>query len=54
MKDFINHFSRLTNISKGLEADLLKKTIQVKVTKGEHLHIAGNICDKTFWVKKAY
>lgn len=51
MKDFIDHFSRLTNVSKGLERELLSKTIQLKVKKDEHLHTAGKICDKTFWVK---
>ena len=51
MKDFISHFSRLIHVSKELEEYLLCKAIQLKIKKGEHLHTAGNICDKTFWVK---
>ena len=51
MKDLINHFSRLTVVSEGLERELLNKTIQLKVKKGEYLHTAGKICKRTFWIK---
>lgn len=52
MEDFISHFSRLITVSKELREYLLSKPIQLTVKKGEHLHTAGYICDKTFWVKK--
>jgi CRP-like cAMP-binding protein len=48
----IDQFSRLTKVSDELRDCLLKRTTQLKVAKGEHLHSAGNICDRTFWVMK--
>lgn len=52
LNEFIDHFSRLTKVSDELRDCLLKRTIQIKVAKGEHLHSAGDICDRTFWVMK--
>jgi len=52
MKEFIDLFSRLTKVSDGLRECLQERTIQLQVSKGEHLHSAGNICNRTFWVMK--
>lgn len=52
MREFIEQFSRLTNVSDELREYLENRTIQLKVRKGEYLHSAGKICDRTFWVMK--
>jgi len=52
VKEFIDQFARLTNVSDELRECLQSRTIQLKVAKGEYLHSAGKICDRTFWVMK--
>jgi CRP-like cAMP-binding protein len=52
MEQFIDHLSRLTNVSKELKNCLLERTKEMRVAKGEYLHSAGEICNRTFWVAK--
>lgn len=52
MEKFIEYFKKLTLVSNELEHELLLRTSQVQVRKGEFLHKAGSICTQTYWVKK--
>jgi len=52
MKEFIYHFKQLTQVSDGLEKELMSKSIEFAIRKGAFLHKAGSICKKTYWIKK--
>ncbi len=51
MKEFIEHFKRLTQVSEKLEKELLSRVVSIVVDKGEFLHKADSICKKTYWIK---
>lgn len=52
MERFIDYFKKLTQVSNGLEHELLLRASELQVKKGGFLHKAGSICTRTYWVKK--
>lgn len=52
MKTFLEYFKQLTPVSERLEQELLLRTSQLQIKKGEFLHRAGSVCTHTYWIKK--
>lgn len=52
MDDILAHFSSLTTVSPQLAGELRQRIHLHRVERNSHLHQAGAICARTYWIKR--